>query len=505
LASAAEGDGAAKGGKILLKDVYSFGCNLRAWCPDGSGSGGRWVWIHSNGYAEALATHAAEAAAAEAAAAAGAEGGGGGGGGGGDKKAAAPGVGPLTTVAVHSMQLVQDSIRIIPAPPELANMINTLRSCDQVLATYLTKQYHHFTGRARHVGGSGSSDGGGGGGGSPDGETEAADTYTGERDEWEIDAAAVADPALSMLKQAAAEWLAAPGAQALARSTGLICSMMWAIQAPYILGFSTQSSREDQAAAAGPPGTDATAPLRRTKTQTLPLWIKPVQEQLSRCLVAAVTRNKDNQLYLANGRFSRSVCFISEQDALNAKQAGDSGGGGGSGSGLRSPSTPVETTGAEGQRKAHAERLQHASAALFHAVASTPAAGAAAANSKFQLRKLSGWLQSLIGLLDFKLELGSGRVLQAVVKDNRAVLDVHISESMLMSLLQLLDANGPHEPWVEFMQAVCQCEGRRVPQLQEMVLRVFYRCCSCVPLLPCPCWCPAGGTLCSGCAGLSVF
>jgi hypothetical protein len=87
--------------------------------------------------------------------------------------------------------------------------------------------------------------------------------------------------------------------------------------------------------------------------------------------------------------------------------------------------------------------------------------------------KGTGWLDGLIRLLGWK-EGGSGEVIQAVVQDNGAVLSQHVNEQMLLTLLQLLEDNGPHQPWLAIMHAVTSCSGVAVPQMQEMVLRVFY-------------------------------
>ena len=66
------------------------------------------------------------------------------------------------------------------------------------------------------------------------------------------------------------------------------------------------------------------------------------------------------------------------------------------------------------------------------------------------------------------------QVIKAVVQDNSAVINQHITEALLLTLVTLLDANGPHQPWLDMMAAVTSCDGVAVPQMQEMVLRVFY-------------------------------
>ena len=65
-------------------------------------------------------------------------------------------------------------------------------------------------------------------------------------------------------------------------------------------------------------------------------------------------------------------------------------------------------------------------------------------------------------------------MIKAVVQDNSAVINQHITEALLLTLVTLLDANGPHQPWLDMMAAVTSCDGVAVPQMQEMVLRVFY-------------------------------
>jgi hypothetical protein len=173
----------------------------------------------------------------------------------------------------------------------------------------------------------------------------------------------------------------------------------------------------------------------------LPVWLRELLQETNQALVAAVRGDPRLQLYVASGRFGEANCFSTYSTVQ--KQGGGCG-----------------------------VRLGSLRRTLLHAVDVQSARRGLVAMTQGAVKR--EWLGGLIALLDWKIAHGSDEVLEAVVKDNSAVLNTKVNEEMLLALLRLFDENGPHEPWLQFMTSITSCRGTGMPQLQEALLRVFY-------------------------------
>jgi hypothetical protein len=75
-------------------------------------------------------------------------------------------------------------------------------------------------------------------------------------------------------------------------------------------------------------------------------------------------------------------------------------------------------------------------------------------------------------------QLGNGfgvsEVMTTLVKDNRAVLERHVDQPLMRTFTTLIHEKGPQDTFLEFLCAVASCDGFRIAQNQERLLRTFY-------------------------------
>jgi hypothetical protein len=98
------------------------------------------------------------------------------------------------------------------------------------------------------------------------------------------------------------------------------------------------------------------------------------------------------------------------------------------------------------------------------------------ANSKTLLEFVTGnesntWMEALANQLQWRA--GAGSIFVSLVHDNFAVIRDHINETLLNKVLWWMRVKGPFAQWLQILAVVCVCKNQRVPQQQELVLRML--------------------------------
>jgi hypothetical protein len=129
--------------------------------------------------------------------------------------------------------------------------------------------------------------------------------------------------------------------------------------------------------------------------------------------------------------------------------------------------------------KMYAARRSYANAWLFPALARQ--AGTAgtlgarlqgAVSEAFWAEKQyssAAWLSTVVLLLPWRSD--ASVLFRCAVEDNMGAIMEHVSKSTLQQLVQFLLERGPRPSWLDLLSSVCVCNGQRIPQQQEAILR----------------------------------
>jgi hypothetical protein len=203
--------------------------------------------------------------------------------------------------------------------------------------------------------------------------------------------------------------------QDTARDLKLIDALMWAMQVPFLLltGPGNDGGDGDKS---GGDGEDLPPSLDHLKR------LHKIQGRVVVTVTRLIDRNFKSQLYVANQNYK--TCWVFHSSVIGA------GAGAGAGKATVTGEAVARLRGAYGS-----------------------------------------WVQAL--MLQLKWRVGVGTLLSCMIHDNITVLQSSIDRSIIAKFIEYLKQTGPFAQWLDFFSDACVCDGRRVPQQQETILRLF--------------------------------
>jgi hypothetical protein len=197
-------------------------------------------------------------------------------------------------------------------------------------------------------------------------------------------------------------------------------ALMWALLGPFLYKLNIDDDENDNGS--GGQGSPSKAANFRhlTEEDELPTQLLNVQRLLCDVMKAAIRGNSRSQLYFAQKRYSSS--WLSPALEQLAK-------------------TKLRVSGGTALWEfAHQE-----------------------SNDR--------WVEALTNQLAWRA--GVGGIFVCMVENNYDVLRNHVEEKLIFNFVQWMRKKGPFAQWLNVLSVICICDGQRVPQQQEGVLRML--------------------------------